>query len=230
MTEIFAIRLIEASEFVKHKDTIVSFLPDDISQRLLRFKSEVSMQRSMLGELLSRSVLSWKSEVNIKEINIYKGEQGKPYLADYANYFNVSHSGDWVVLAISDQEVGIDIEKIRKVDFRIAERYFSEEEKNKLFKLEGDKKTKYFLDLWTLKESYLKLLGKGLTKSLSTFTIVGENGNFHLLHDEQIDHNVNFRQFKVDETHKTSVCAYSSNINTKIQILKIEELIPYPAH
>lgn len=225
MIEIFAIRIIDTPDFNQKRELIASFLPEAISQKLLNFKNDLSMQRSMLGELLSRSVLSQKLSVATPDIEIIKGKQGKPYLNNNKLYFNVSHSGDWVVLATSDQEVGIDIERIRNVDFRIAERFFSKEEKAKLFALNGDQKTNYFLDLWTLKESYLKLLGKGLTKSLSTFTIKGENGNFQLSHDDQVEHEVYFQQYPVDAAYKLSVCTYSNEFNSKIQFLSIGELI-----
>ena len=58
-------------------------------------------------------------------------QNGKPRLLKYLNFFyNISHSGDYAICAVSDSEVGVDIQKIRKPDMRIAKRYFTEDEYN----------------------------------------------------------------------------------------------------
>ena len=225
MTNIFAIQLIAGAEFESIREQISEFLPMEIKNRILQYKNNAATQRSLLGEILSRSVLSKKLDIPLQEVSVQKAEKGKPFLKNHPLYFNISHSGNWVVVATSEKEIGVDIELIRNVDFRIAERYFSEKEKNKLFGLSEEKQTAYFFDLWTLKESYLKLLGKGLTKSLSTFTISGDQGNFQLSHDQQIKHEVFFKQCQVDQEYKTSVCTYSNDFCENIQFIKIHELI-----
>lgn len=224
MTEIFAIQLIAGAEFESIREQITALLPMEIKNKILQYKNNAATQRSLLGEILSRSVLSKKLSIPLQDISIKKAEKGKPFLKDHPLYFNISHSGDWVVVATSEKEIGVDIELIRKVDFRIAERYFSEKEKKTLFSLSEEKQTAYFFDLWTLKESYLKLLGKGLTKSLSTFTITGDHGNFQLSYDQQIKHEAFFKQYQIDQEYKTSVCAYSKDFCENIQFIKIDEL------
>ncbi len=77
-------------------------------------------------------------------------KNGKPYTKDM--FFNISHSEDLVVLALADCEIGIDIEKIRDVDFKIAEKYFDKVVSN----------NEEFFDIWTKKESVIKYLGKTL--------------------------------------------------------------------
>ena len=88
-----------------------------------------------------------KKEV-LGEREILKRESGKPYCRDL--FFNISHSGDFVLLAVSDFEIGIDIEKIRDVDLKISDRCFEEKVSTK----------EEFFSMWTKKESIIKYLGK----------------------------------------------------------------------
>lgn len=97
-------------------------------------------------------------EYNIDKKIIYN-EYGKPYIKDNPIYFNISHSGDYTVLAISDQEIGIDIEKITMRE-KVIKKVCNEEEK-KLIKTQED-----FTLMWVKKESYVKYLGIGLAYDL----------------------------------------------------------------
>lgn len=90
--------------------------------------------------------------------HIEKSVNDKPYFKDYPDIrFSISHSGNLVVLAMSETEVGIDIEEIKPRNFEaVVNRHFSEDEKKEAADLEG------FLRVWTRKEAYLKLTGEGL--------------------------------------------------------------------
>jgi Phosphopantetheinyl transferase len=89
---------------------------------------------------------------------VVSGANNKPYFKDYPNIrFSMSHSGDLVVLAMADTEVGIDIEQIAERDYLpIVERHFFEDEKKEITDLES------FLKIWTKKEALLKLTAAGL--------------------------------------------------------------------
>jgi len=83
--------------------------------------------------------------------------------------FNLSHSGDWVVLAlVRGAEIGVDLELIRQVPtlISLAERFFSEREFSILNSREGKDREILFFRLWTCKEAVLKAIGKGLTYPL----------------------------------------------------------------
>ena len=98
------------------------------------------------------------------DLEMYYGGKGKPYLRDYPFYFNLSHSGSYVVCALSKQEVGVDIQQYKRTDIdRLAERFYSSEEK-KALKACHDRKEQeqLFYQLWTRKEAYGKLTGEGI--------------------------------------------------------------------
>ncbi len=95
-------------------------------------------------------------------------KHGKPRLdtpgVDTSPHFNLTHSGGFVALAISDDEVGIDIENLRPVTTaeRLAQRFFSPEERKHVFELDGEARDRAFLRIWTQKEAYLKATGLGV--------------------------------------------------------------------
>jgi 4'-phosphopantetheinyl transferase len=225
MVEVYAIRILEDNDFEGFKDRLLSQLPDSSQQKINRYKNLPDLQRSLLGEVILRKKLAEKTGNYTNEISIEKSEKGKPYLIENQNhYFNISHSGKWVVVAFANEDVGVDIEKIRPINYRIAKRFYSKTEFAKLDKKKGQEKLEYFFDLWTLKESYLKLLGKGLTKSLSSFTIQKSENKFSLKDGQSEISSVFFNQYVLDPEYKLSVCSFSSGFTNKIKMLAISDL------
>ncbi len=105
------------------------------------------------------------------DFRIDYGEKGKPYLRDYPFYFNLSHSGEYVACAVSDSEVGVDIQRCSPADGeclgRLARRFFSEEERRALEQCgDGEERRRLFYRLWTRKEAYGKLTGQGIVPVL----------------------------------------------------------------
>ncbi len=93
-------------------------------------------------------------------------ENGKPYFKNYPYYFNLSHSGDYVVCALSGREVGADLQIHRSANpERLAERYFSPAEVD-AFRQAGDREA-FFFRLWARKEAYGKLTGKGIADAIA---------------------------------------------------------------
>jgi 4'-phosphopantetheinyl transferase len=96
-----------------------------------------------------------------------KGEHGKPYLKDYPHiHYNISHTDDLIVCGIGSQEIGIDVEKIRPFYKNIVKKVFSETERKHLEALPEEAYAEYFFRIWTLKESYVKAIGCGITVPL----------------------------------------------------------------
>lgn len=98
-------------------------------------------------------------------------EFGKPYIPDIGRCFNISDSGDRLLIAVSSQEIGADIEKIQKnIDADgISGRFFLKEEADYLKSIpDPEEKAAEFTRIWTIKEAYLKCLGTGLSGELSS--------------------------------------------------------------
>ena len=120
-------------------------------------------------------------------------------------HFNISHSGDWVVLATGPSPLGIDVERIKDIDLDIAKRFFSGREYDDLMLKPDEERFSYFFNLWTLKESYIKAVGKGLSLPLDSFSMVMEDNRITI--KTESDDNRFFRQYPVAAGYKLSICA-----------------------
>ncbi len=115
----------------------------------------IKVYYSFIKKENSRDFLEYVlQEVYKIEGEILKNENGKPYIAGSKYHFNLSHSGEIVMLAVSDKPVGIDVELLAERDYKkFAKRFFSEEEQKRVNSLLS------FYVLWTKKESFIKYRG-----------------------------------------------------------------------
>lgn len=142
-----------------------------------RFRFAEGRARSLGAELLLRKALL-DSGITAPELKYGYGPEGKPYLVDFPDFhFNLSHSGNYVMLAAADREVGCDIEKIARADLRIAKRFFAPEEYEFILAAPPEERNERFYRYWTLKESFLKVTGRGLELPMNEFGIrLSEDG------------------------------------------------------
>lgn len=100
------------------------------------------------------------------------GQWGKPYLVDHPEiYFNLSHSGEYVCCGIADFEVGVDVQRHQMINDGLSRRFFSEEDNRILDGMEEKDREEFFFRIWSVRESYVKLTGRGLGQGLSSFEI-----------------------------------------------------------
>lgn len=145
---------------------ILEDFPSVRRQKILNAKQKQKRQQSMGATLLLERVLAWHgSAIDMLETD----ENGKPKVKGLC--FNLSHSGDYVICAVSRMQVGCDIEQIRPVEKRLEERVLSVEERRSINGLSGEAYDREFLRIWTKKESFLKMKGIGLRVPLDTLEI-----------------------------------------------------------
>lgn len=123
-------------------------------------------RRFTISEILA--LLEWEQQEPLLLEYTYGGN-GKPYLKSHPYFFNISHSEETVLLAISESEIGADIQWRKPMrDFRMAERFFTPEEQRKLREYKSKTESHaFFYRLWTRKEAYGKLTGEGIARVLS---------------------------------------------------------------
>lgn len=110
-----------------------------------RFRFMIDAYRSVCAELLLQYSL-FEATNQYGEMTFSYNKYGKPTLKNVNDFFfNLSHSGDWVVLAYGASEVGVDIEKIRSGNERIVEGIFKEEEKEYIYSVAGMERNKRLL-------------------------------------------------------------------------------------
>ena len=139
----------------------------------MRYYRPDDRKRSLGAGIIIRKILN---ENGLSESNLKYSENEKP-VADNL-FFNISHAGDYVVGVLSDCEVGCDIEKNDNAPLEIAEHYFYSSELDYI--KNADDKNKAFFTLWTLKESYMKMTGKGMSLALDAFEVVPAADGFIL--------------------------------------------------
>lgn len=132
------------------------------------------------SEKFARFLLGKHLGTDGDKLKIARNQYGKPYLVEYSNiHFNISHTKGAIACAVSDCPVGIDIERIRKIDFRIVRYFFSQQEKD--YVLADTENTDFrFTEVWTKKEAYLKFLGTGILLPVEKFDV------FEILNNEFI--------------------------------------------
>jgi len=227
LTEVYAIELLPDEQFGELRQQLLAKVPESGRSKFGRYAQVRDVQRSLLGEVLTRHLLKRVFGKLPKDMVFTAGEKGKPEPAGFRGiHFNISHSGDWVVAALSSSAVGVDVERMRKVPEGVANRFFSEKEKAWLAAA-GDEKEKaeIFFTLWTLKESFLKAIGTGLTRSLSTFTIVNDARGLFSLEDDFGTGRYYLKNWPFREGYKLSACSGSPGFASEPVILTINELI-----
>lgn len=99
--------------------------------------------------------------------HLRKGEHGKPFLMDCPDvHFNVSHCRSAVLSGLGSAEMGVDVEAMRPLRMRIAQRICTDSEQQEI--LQAENPALMLLRFWTLKESYVKALGIGISYPMQT--------------------------------------------------------------
>ena len=137
-------------------------------EKLARISNPRAYARSLGAELLLMAALQ---ELNgtMPPLEITCGEAGKPALAGGPE-FSLSHSGERVLCALSDEVVGADLQQLKPCNPALARRFFTGAEV--VWLEEQRERDLAFSLLWSLKESYVKFLGSGIAGGhLDSFTV-----------------------------------------------------------
>lgn len=160
----------------QQRQLLAACLSTEEWQRNSRFRYVDQQHRDQICRGLIRTVLAAHLSIEPQQLQFFSNPQGKPQLLNpnTALQFNLSHSGEWIALAVADQcsKVGVDIEYCQRRNdvLSIADRYFSAMELTDLFAQAPSSQRKCFFDYWTLKEAYIKAQGQGLAIPLDKFS------------------------------------------------------------
>ncbi len=153
-------------------EKILSGLPEDLRKKALRYRKEDDQLRS-----IGSSFLLLKAS---KGYEVHYSKEGKPFV-DGELYFNISHSGDYVVLAEADSPVGVDVERVADIGINDGLKNIALTEREKLWV--KDSLLRFYV-VWTRKESLIKCEGSGF---------ISEPDQIETLDDENFDEPVNYR-------------------------------------
>lgn len=125
--KIFAIQLQHLDEINAQQqiERLKLFVSSEKRVAADRFRFLIDARRTLLGEVLVRQTIHDMYDLPMDQIVFETEGNGKPVVRQLPSFhFNLSHSGDWVVCAVDDAPVGIDIEEIKPIDLAIAKRFF----------------------------------------------------------------------------------------------------------
>ena len=127
-----------------------------------KLKKEPAKKLSIAAGELARRVIADKFNINKDDVRFRVDKGGKPYIEGLDVNFSISHSGTIALCAIADSPVGVDIEKIREVDLSVAKKHFAPDEHDYVLEKLSLSRQRFF-EIWTRKEAYVKMLGKGIS-------------------------------------------------------------------
>jgi 4'-phosphopantetheinyl transferase len=190
------------------KNNLLHF-SQEYQDKIKRFRRWEDAQLSLLGRILLFRGIDEAGLPRPHDKEIKYTKYNKPYFEDNKIHFNISHSGEIVVCALSDTtEIGIDIEVMTDIiidDFKFQ---MTENEWNKISNSNNTKNA--FFDYWTQKEAVIKAHGHGLTIPLQSFEIVANK-------TEVQGEKFYLKEIKMNKKYK---CTISSKSNINDVVLK----------
>ena len=166
-------------------------LQPDRREKMRRYLLPADRLRCLAGGLLLERIVHGRQ--------ISYGKYGKPFLQG-GPHFNLSHAGDYACLAVcAEVPIGIDIEMHREADYlALGKTTFHPEEMT--FLLENPTPERFY-SIWTLKESYAKMIGSGFSIEPSSYCVLPEK--LRLSHESKFF----FQTFDIFESYTISICA-----------------------
>lgn len=153
-------------------------LSEDERARASRFRFEADRGRFVASHVALRRILASYLDATPASLAFGTGAHGKPFLNAPAHSrslrFSLTHSGNLALVAVSlGRDLGVDVEQVRpRADLEgFAARYFSPRERDALARVPPGNRLRAFLEIWTLKEAYLKACGDGLVRALDAFDV-----------------------------------------------------------
>lgn len=185
------------SEALADKDN-VPWTKDCIASESVGMKDELTGEYEAATHLSLQQLLGKLSGQDAPlSLEYAYGVHGKPYLKNYPYYFSISHSGDYVLCVLSEQEVGADIQqKAPTVNERVLQRFFAPEEKVYWEQCDTDtEKRDFFYRMWCRKEAYGKLTGEGIGDAVSV------NMN-------QPSLQIQLEEYTIDDDYQIAICKW----------------------
>ena len=224
MVEVFFSRVSEVNDlqFIDKSYNIVS---ENCKSKAKCFRFEADKLRTIIGELLARYGICNCFGIDASKLSFNVSEYGKPYIDGIPYYFNISHSDDYIICGVSDINIGVDIEKMQDIDFGFACDVFSDDEMRRFSSESVEKKKELFFSIWTLKESYVKWLGSGFHRKLSSYTVSPKGTQAEILDPHSLDDTVpKFRTYTLGD-YKISICSCDKNFPDEFKYLHPRELV-----
>lgn len=205
-----------------------ALLSEDETKQELRFRFAKDRLQYVVTRTLVRTTLSQYAEVRPKEWRFSRNAYGRPKIANVDAIspelsFSISHTQGLIVLGITKhRSLGVDVENVRarKISIDTANYFFSRAEVSDLARVPPDQQVDRFFEYWTLKESYIKARGMGLSLPLDKFGFrYPRDNSVEIYIDPDLEDDAagwQFWQFRPSADHLIAVCAERVSTQSKI--------------
>lgn len=190
-----------------------------INTEILKTLPDIRVKKINKLQNDKEKVLSYGAGLLIDKFILYGNKDayfvhpdGKPYTSK-GLCFSVSHSGNFVVLAVSDKEIGCDIQKCDEKNFQRVAKFVFHKNEIELLNSNDDKLTTFF-EIWTKKEAYLKLIGTGFQRKATDIDLSQD------IYREN-DKTYFFANWKIDD-YFISACYEESNEEIEYSIVALK--------
>jgi len=150
--------------------------------QIKKLKFENLRKRAIITKGLLRLLIGKYLNLNPGELVFSYNEFGKPFIPDDKSglQFNISHSDDMAVFAFSNlTEIGVDIEKVKVIEDMegVMNLCFTEYEKNWFRAINDEPRVETFYKMWTIKEAFIKAIGRGFSFDPKDIELTNESGD-----------------------------------------------------
>ena len=187
-------------------------------EKAARYRKRADAALSLGAELLLRFAFLQAGEPF--PTTFLTAPNGKPFAPDCPLHFNLSHSGTWAVCAVSESDIGCDVEHIDPAHADVAKRFFTAAENAQLDEAgEETERVRRFFRLWTLKESFQKATGQGMHLPLSDFSVtLGEPSRIE-------GEAATFAEYTDLAGYACAMCSYVGGELPPLQIVELHDLL-----
>ncbi|WP_291560032.1 MULTISPECIES: 4'-phosphopantetheinyl transferase family protein [unclassified Clostridium] len=223
--KIYAVKISDMGEEKLYK--LCLMVGSEKKYKIEKFINKKDKIRSLIGEVLIRTIIAEELDITNKCLKFERNQYGKLYLKDHPQFnFNISHSEEYVVCAIDNKPIGIDVEMIKHIEYKeIAKSFFTTGEFGYIVNQDLNFQLNKFYEIWTLKESYIKCCGQGLSIPLKSFSIqVDQNENIKVISNNKCKE-YKFKILDIEPGYKLAVCSLNKEISSNITIVDQNSLI-----
>lgn len=138
---------------------------------LIQYRLDKDVLMHQIGDIVVQFGLQKFFNIAPNEWYYSVSDYGKPSLIhERTLYFNISYAYPYVVCVFDNAPIGIDIEQMNQTAYDDIITCLHGEEQT--FIRQSEEEESAFLEIWTRKESYVKLLGTGLNKDIATYNVL----------------------------------------------------------
>jgi 4'-phosphopantetheinyl transferase len=218
MVEVYAVH-VDFGMDISSFDPLLPCLTPERRALIGRFVHREDALRALTGDWLARTLMSARLKLPMTALKFHYDHYGKPHLPQGALHFNISHSGEWVAAAVGTGATGVDVEQVNLIDLDVTKLVFSPRERETLFSLPEGERLNHFYQLWTLKESLIKAVGKGFSMTLTDYTITFDKEPITLYGD--LPDHYYFRQYQPAGGYWLAACSTDSIFTEELTILDL---------